>query len=81
MLDVSNLLAAGLSEGTMEDEKLAVAANDTAPLEGRVAFGLAVQSPRDLHDLALPSRCGRITYRNSTAAGNAAHIKQLWRSH
>ena len=65
----------------MEDEKLAVAANDAAPLERRVAFGLAVQSPRHLHDLALPSGCGRITYRNSTAAGNAAHIKQLGRSY
>ena len=65
----------------MEDEKLAVAENDAAPFEGRMAFGLAVQSPRHLQDLALPSRCGGMTYRNSTAAGNTAHIKQLRRSH
>lgn len=65
----------------MEDEKLAVAENDAAPLEGRVAFGLAVQSPRHLQGLAQPDRCDGITYRNSTAAGNAAHIKQFRRSH
>ena len=58
MLDVSNFLAAGFSEGAMEHEKLAVAENDAAPLEGRVTFGLVVQSPRHLQELALPSRCG-----------------------
>ena len=58
MLDVSNFLATGFSEGTLEDEELAVTENHAAPLEGRVAFGLAVQSPRHLHSLALPSRCG-----------------------
>ena len=65
----------------MEDEKLPVAENDTAPLEGRVAFGLAIQSPRHLQDLAQPDRCDGITYRNCTAARNAAHIEQLRRSH
>ncbi len=58
MLDVSNFLAAGFSEGTMEDEKIAVAKNDATPLEGRVAFGLPVQSPRHLQNLALPEGRG-----------------------
>lgn len=81
MLDVSNFLAAGFPEGTLEDEKLAMTENDAAPLESRVALGLAVQNPRHLQDLASPDRSGGIIYRNSTATGNAAHIEQLRRSH
>lgn len=42
MLDVSDFFAAGFPEGTLEDEKLAVAQDDATPLEGGVTFGLAV---------------------------------------
>ena len=81
MLNVSDFFAAAFPEGTMEDEKLAMAQNDATPLKGRVAFRLTVESPRHLQNLALSSRRGGITYCNSTAAGNATHIKQFRRSH